>query len=173
MDKKHKTAIILLIVVVMFFFWLIIPHGDTSTKQESDVTVSNQNSSNSKDFKKLDGFELSSNVAKDIYGYRTTEDEQAYSVSLGIGQSLLSAHKKNYPLKRDVMAVDSVDAIFGYNEALMVNGQLVQPEFSSLAFDYIANGTPYAGEITNLSNATSQNQLLAVMKRFITAAINK
>ncbi|MEK7059207.1 MAG: hypothetical protein AAB971_00395 [Patescibacteria group bacterium] len=172
--EKHLKAIWAVAGVALALIVIIVVATSGSKQSTTNPTPQGQTATQdtvSLDPTKLEGFELASHVSENLYTYRTTEGGQSYSVSLGVKQSLLEQHKQNYPFKRNDLPYNGLTVAYGYNQALEANGQVVQPAYSSLAFDFTLDNTDYTGEITNLGNAASQDQLLAVLKRLV-AAIN-
>lgn len=162
------SAVIILLAVTIQFGASQSKNDAKNNENDSKIA---QNDAKKVDYSTLSGLTLVSNVSENLYTYKTAIDDQQYSISLGVSQSLLEQHRANYPLNRTEAPLNSVRVDYGYNDALKVNGQLVQPQYNSLAFDFEIDNTQYTGEITNQSGTSDKEGLLEVLDR-LTAALN-
>jgi len=170
--EKHiklfvKVLIGLVLVLVLLIFGLNMSKNDTKNTQNTGSSAAQQ----SPDMSKLAGFTLTWSQEGTNYIYKTTESGKNFSLSVTTNQDLLSQHQQQYPLERNDNALNGVEVAYGYNQPESINGQLVRPEFASLAFDFKLNGTNYSGEITETSDTPSKAELLEVLERF-TAELN-
>jgi len=151
------------VVGFILLFVLIGAIAVIDSSNDSDIT---------NPYETVSGFESISHVNENLYSYRKTNSEESYSITLAKNQGPSDDRRTTYPLGYGRMTIQPTTVYFSFNDDLKVDEQIIQPAYSSLYFDFSLNGIDHAGQITSLSDTSSKEPLLEILKEFVAQIVN-